>query len=85
MQKIAPFMWLNNQAEEAAGFYMSVFKNSKLGAVTYYPDGSPLPKGTVMTPTFQPERQDFVVLNGGGSTTTGRSSRTPGSLINAAG
>ena len=65
MQKITPFIWLNNQAEEAARFYTSVFRNSKMGMITHYGDGAPVPKGTVMTATFQLEGQDMIVLNGG--------------------
>lgn len=65
MQKITPFIWFNNQAEEAAKFYTSVFPNAKMGAVVYYPEGMPVPKGTVMTVTLQLEGQEFVLLNGG--------------------
>ena len=65
MQKITPFLWFDNQAEEAARFYVSVFKNSKMGAVSRYGDGMPLPKGTVMTAAFEIEGQPFVALNGG--------------------
>jgi predicted 3-demethylubiquinone-9 3-methyltransferase (glyoxalase superfamily) len=65
MQKISPFLWFDNQAEEAARFYVSIFKNSKIGKVTYYGDTGPGPKGAVMTVEFQLEGQDFVALNGG--------------------
>lgn len=65
MQKITPFLWFNNQAEEAMNFYVSIFKNSKIGSVTRYGDAGPGPKGSVMTATFQLEGQDFFVLNGG--------------------
>ena len=65
MQKITPFLWFDNQAEEAAKFYVSVFKNSKMGAVSRYGDGMPLPKGTVMTAAFEIEGQPYVALNGG--------------------
>jgi predicted 3-demethylubiquinone-9 3-methyltransferase (glyoxalase superfamily) len=65
MQKITPFLWFDNQAEEAANFYVSVFKNSKIGAVRRYSDAGPGPKGSVMTMTFQLEGQEFVALNGG--------------------
>ena len=65
MQKISPFLWFDNQAEEAAKFYVSVFKNSKMGAVSRYGDGMPLPKGTVMTAAFEIDGQKFTALNGG--------------------
>ena len=63
--KIKPFLWFESQAEEAAKFYTSIFKNSKMGAVARYPEGSPGPAGSVMTVAFQIEGQDFVALNGG--------------------
>jgi predicted 3-demethylubiquinone-9 3-methyltransferase (glyoxalase superfamily) len=65
MQKITPFLWFDNNAEEAMKFYTSVFKNSRIGKVTLYPDGSPGPAGTVMVGTFQIEGQEFIALNGG--------------------
>ena len=65
MQKITPFLWFDNNAEEAMNFYASIFKNSKMGSVTRYGDAGPGPKGTVMTATFQLEGQEFMVLNGG--------------------
>lgn len=63
--KIKPFLWFEDQAEEAAKFYASVFKRSKLGKVARYPEGSPGPAGKVMTVAFRIEGQDFVALNGG--------------------
>jgi predicted 3-demethylubiquinone-9 3-methyltransferase (glyoxalase superfamily) len=65
MQTINPCLWFDTQALEAANFYLSVFKNSKLGKVSYYGEGAPLPKGTVLTVTFQLDGQDFMALNGG--------------------
>jgi len=65
MQKIHPFLWFENQAEEAMNFYVSIFKNSKVGSVTRYPKGSPGPEGQVMTADFQLEGQHFTALNGG--------------------
>ena len=65
LQKITPFLWFDHQAEEAAKFYVSVFKNSKMGQVSRYGEGMPLPKGTVMTAAFEIEGQSFVALNGG--------------------
>ena len=65
MQKINPFLWFDNQAEEAAKFYTSVFKNSKMASITRYGDAGPGPKGSVMTASFEIEGQQFVALNGG--------------------
>ena|ERR1700730_360970 len=65
MQKISPFLWFDNQAEEAARFYVSIFKNSKIGKITYYGEAGPGSKGAVMTVEFQLEGQDFAALNGG--------------------
>jgi predicted 3-demethylubiquinone-9 3-methyltransferase (glyoxalase superfamily) len=65
MQKITPFLWFDHQAEEAAKFYVSVFKGAKMGQVSRYGDGMPLPKGTVMTAAFEIEGQPFIALNGG--------------------
>ena len=65
MQKITPFLWFDNQAEEAMNFYTSIFKNSKIGKVSRYPEGGPGPAGQVMTATFELNGQEFIVLNGG--------------------
>src|SRR6266403_2455178 len=65
MQKITPFLWFDNNAEEAANFYVSIFKNSKVVSIARYGDAGPGPKGTVMTVAFQIEGQEFVALNGG--------------------
>ena len=65
MQKITPFLWFDGQAEEAMNFYVSIFKNSKMGNVTRYREQGPGPKGTVMSATFQLEGQEFMALNGG--------------------
>lgn len=65
MQKITPFLWFNNNAEEAITFYMSIFKNSKLLDSARYGEGMPLPAGTLMTASFQLENQRFMALNGG--------------------
>jgi predicted 3-demethylubiquinone-9 3-methyltransferase (glyoxalase superfamily) len=65
MQKITPFLWFNDNAEEAMKFYVSIFKNSKIVGVTRYGDAGPGPKGTVMTANFQLDGQEFVALNGG--------------------
>jgi predicted 3-demethylubiquinone-9 3-methyltransferase (glyoxalase superfamily) len=65
MQKITPFLWFDGKAEEAMNFYVSIFKNSKVGRVTRYGDAGPGPKGSVMSATFQLEGQEFFALNGG--------------------
>jgi len=65
IQKISPFLWFDNQAEEAVEFYTSVFKNSKVEAITRYGETGPGPKGSVMTIMFQLEGQQFIALNGG--------------------
>ena len=65
MQKITPFLWFDDQAEEAMSFYAAIFKNSKVGGVTRYGDAGPGPKGSVMTASFELEGQPFTALNGG--------------------
>ncbi len=65
MQKITPFLWFDNQAEEAVNFYVSIFKNSKVGKISRYGDTGPGPKGSVMLVTFQLNGQEFMALNGG--------------------
>jgi predicted 3-demethylubiquinone-9 3-methyltransferase (glyoxalase superfamily) len=65
MQKITPFLWFDNNAEEAMNFYVSVFKNSKVISVARYGDAGPGPKGSVMTANFLLDGQEFVALNGG--------------------
>jgi predicted 3-demethylubiquinone-9 3-methyltransferase (glyoxalase superfamily) len=65
MQKITPFLWFDNQAEEAAKFYVSIFKNSKLLTLTRYGKTGPGVKESVMTAKFELNGQEFVALNGG--------------------
>ena len=65
MQKITPFLWFDDNAEEAANFYTSIFKNSKILNIARYGEAGPGPRGTVMTVTFQLEGQEFMALNGG--------------------
>jgi len=69
IQKISPCLWFNDKAEEAAHFYVSIFKNSKLGPITRYGEAgskaSGRPMGSVMTVTFDLDGQEFVALNGG--------------------
>jgi predicted 3-demethylubiquinone-9 3-methyltransferase (glyoxalase superfamily) len=65
MQKITPFLWFDTEAEAAANFYVSVFKNSQIVSVSRYGDTGPGPKGAVMTVEFELDGQRFVGLNGG--------------------
>ena len=65
MQKITPFLWFDDKAEEAMNFYISIFKNSKILSVARNGEEGPGPKGTVMTATFQLEGQQFMALNAG--------------------
>ncbi|MBV9999600.1 MAG: VOC family protein [Verrucomicrobia bacterium] len=71
MQKITPFLWFDDQAEEAANFYVSIFKNSRIENVSRYGEAGHeihgRTAGTVMTVEFQLEGQDFIALNGGPS------------------
>jgi predicted 3-demethylubiquinone-9 3-methyltransferase (glyoxalase superfamily) len=65
MQKITPFLWFDNQAEEAANFYTSIFKNSKIEKLNRYGDAGPGPKGSVMVASFELDGTKFTALNGG--------------------
>jgi len=65
MQKITTFLWFDDQAEEAANLYTSIFKNSKIMGVSRYGEAGPGPAGQVMTVNFQIEGQEFTALNGG--------------------
>ncbi len=65
MQKITPFLWFDDKAEEAAKFYVSLFKNSKIVGVTRYGKAGPGPQGGVMTVRFELGGQEFIALNGG--------------------
>jgi predicted 3-demethylubiquinone-9 3-methyltransferase (glyoxalase superfamily) len=65
MQKITPFLWFNDNAEEAMNFYISVFKDSKVKKISRYGDAGPGPKGSVMVCAFELNGQEFLALNGG--------------------
>ena len=69
IQKITPFLWFDNQTEEAVNFYVSIFKNSKIKTASRYGEegakASGMPENSVMTMAFQIEGQDFVAINGG--------------------
>jgi predicted 3-demethylubiquinone-9 3-methyltransferase (glyoxalase superfamily) len=64
-QKITPFLWFDGKAEEAANFYVAIFKNSAILKLTRYGEAGPGPKGSVMTVLFALEGQEFIALNGG--------------------
>ena len=64
-QKITPFLWFNNNAEDAMNFYASIFKNSKTEVLSRWGEGGMGVKGTVMSATFELEGQKFMALNGG--------------------
>ncbi len=64
-QKITTFLWFDSQAEEAAKYYTSIFKNSKISNVARYGEAGPGPKGSAMTVSFQLDGQEFIGLNGG--------------------
>jgi predicted 3-demethylubiquinone-9 3-methyltransferase (glyoxalase superfamily) len=65
MKKINPFLWFDSEAEQAAKFYVGIFKNSKIGKITHYSEDGLGPKGSVMTVEFTLDKVDFVALNGG--------------------
>jgi predicted 3-demethylubiquinone-9 3-methyltransferase (glyoxalase superfamily) len=65
MQKITTFLWFDKQAEEAAKFYCSVFKDSKILGITRHLEGSGVAKGEVLTVQFRLRDQEYVALNGG--------------------
>jgi predicted 3-demethylubiquinone-9 3-methyltransferase (glyoxalase superfamily) len=65
MQKIVPFLWFDEQAEEAVNLYTSVFKNSSIGEIARYGDDVPGPKGKVITISFRLAGLEFAALNGG--------------------
>jgi len=65
MQKITPFLWFDDQAEEAVNFYTSIFKNSKNGRIVRCGEEGPGPQGSVMTMTFELDGEEFMALNGG--------------------
>ena len=65
MEPIYPCIWFDNQGQEAAEFYTSIFKNSKINAISYYGENMPSPAGTVMTVDFELNGRRFLALNGG--------------------
>lgn len=65
MKPIMPCLWLNDKIEEAVNFYVSVFPDSKITDTRYFGDAGPLPKGTVLTMTFQLRGEEFMAINGG--------------------
>ncbi len=65
MQKIVPFLWFDDKAEEAVNFYVSIFKNSSIDNISRYGEAGPMPSGSAMVVEFQLEGQDFMAINGG--------------------
>lgn len=65
MTKVTPCLWFDTQSEEAATFYTSIFKNSRILKVAHYGDAGPRPAGMVMTVLFELDGQQFTALNGG--------------------
>jgi predicted 3-demethylubiquinone-9 3-methyltransferase (glyoxalase superfamily) len=65
MHKITPFLWFDDQAEEAVHFYTAIFKDATIVSIAHYGEAGPGPQGSVMTITFQLHGQEFVALNGG--------------------
>ena len=65
MQKITPFLWFDDQAEEAMNFYTSIFRNSRKGEITRCGEAGPGPAGSVLTASFVVEGMEFTALNGG--------------------
>jgi predicted 3-demethylubiquinone-9 3-methyltransferase (glyoxalase superfamily) len=65
MQKISPCLWFDDQAEDAANFYVSIFKKSRIVEVSRYGEAGPKPAGTVLTVAFELEGEEFLALNGG--------------------
>ena len=64
-QQITPFLWFDDNADEAVNFYLSIFKDSRLLDAKRYGEAGPGPKGTIMTATFELNGQQFIALNGG--------------------
>lgn len=65
MQKITPFLWFDNNAEEAVNFYVNTFKDGKITSISRYGEGMPMPAGTAMTVGFELFGQKYTALNGG--------------------
>jgi len=65
MQRITPFLWFDDKAEEAMNFYTSIFEDSQIVSVTRYGEAGPAAKGTAMSATFRLNGQEFIALNGG--------------------
>ena len=65
MKKITPFLWFDNNAEEAINLYTSIFDNAKVGKIARYTEGGPGPAGSLMTASFELDGQEFIALNGG--------------------
>lgn len=64
-QKITPYLWFDSEAEEAANHYTSIFEDSRIVKVARYPEGTPMPAGSVMTVEFELAGQRYIAMNGG--------------------
>jgi predicted 3-demethylubiquinone-9 3-methyltransferase (glyoxalase superfamily) len=71
MQNVTPFLWFDDNAEEAVNFYVSTFNNTKIDSITRYSEAGPGPEGSVMTIAFALDGTDFIALNGGRQTPDG--------------
>jgi predicted 3-demethylubiquinone-9 3-methyltransferase (glyoxalase superfamily) len=65
MSKVTPFLWFDHHAEEAANFYVSLFPNSRVLTVKYWPDGSPFPKGSAQSVIFELDGRKFLAIDAG--------------------
>jgi predicted 3-demethylubiquinone-9 3-methyltransferase (glyoxalase superfamily) len=65
MQKIVPFLWFDNNGEEALNLYTSLFPDARIGTIQRYGKGAPMPEGTMFTATFYLAGQEFMAINGG--------------------
>ncbi len=79
MQKIVPLLWFDGNAEEAANFYVSIFKNSRVTDISRYGEAGPGPAGSAMVVEYEIEGQEFMALNGG-QTENGSPGPAPGSI-----
>src|ERR1700761_9102839 len=65
MSKITPFLWFDNNAEEAMNYYISIFKDSKVNRAAYNPPGAPGPQGALLVASIQLDGQELTLMNGG--------------------
>jgi len=63
--KVTPFIWFDDQAEEAANLYVSLFENSRIIEIARWSEGAPFPAGSAMSATFELDGRQFIAFNGG--------------------